>query len=146
MTLGFGITFADLYDREGLQRVDTAFLNFLREANDGLYARLLAARGNFAQDPPGEARIVAGGHVLAGTGHIKQVMGDASPLGRRRLCGSDVHLAVERDGIATHNFAAELLGKRHRQGSLAARGGAKHDQQEGRRSSLRLGHVSGRSN
>jgi len=54
MTLGFGITFADLYDREGLQRVDTAFLNFLREANDGLYARLLAARGNFAQLKPRE--------------------------------------------------------------------------------------------
>src|SRR3954470_3245572 len=49
MQLGFGIAFADLYEREGLQRVDAAFLAFLREANDGLHARLLAARGNFAQ-------------------------------------------------------------------------------------------------
>ena len=49
MPLAFDLSFADLYDREGLQRVDAAFLGFLREANDGLHARLLAARGNFAQ-------------------------------------------------------------------------------------------------
>src|SRR6185295_17150479 len=49
MELAFGIAFADLYERAGLQRVDAAFLAFLREANEGLHARLLAGRGNFAQ-------------------------------------------------------------------------------------------------
>ncbi|HEV7476976.1 MAG TPA: hypothetical protein VGO02_04475, partial [Burkholderiales bacterium] len=54
MQLAFGIAFADLYDRAGLLRVDAAFLAFLREANDGLHARLLSARGNFAQLKPRE--------------------------------------------------------------------------------------------
>src|SRR3954471_1096183 len=49
MRLAFDLSFADLYEREGLQRVDAAFLGFLRKANDGLHARVLAARGNFAQ-------------------------------------------------------------------------------------------------
>jgi NADPH-dependent glutamate synthase beta subunit-like oxidoreductase/NAD(P)H-flavin reductase len=49
MRLAFDLSFADLYEREGLQRVDAAFLDFLLKANDGLHARLLAARGNFAQ-------------------------------------------------------------------------------------------------
>src|SRR4249920_1544749 len=49
MALAFNLSFADLYQRAGLQRVDAAFLAFLREANEGLHARLLAGRGNFAQ-------------------------------------------------------------------------------------------------
>src|SRR3954471_8510548 len=49
MRLAFDLSFADLYPCEGLQRFDAAFLAFLREANDGLHARVLAARGNFAQ-------------------------------------------------------------------------------------------------
>jgi hypothetical protein len=86
--------------RAQLSQAGTHFVRALRSGKQALEQRSQiqsgsphnnghsAAHGNFAQDPPGEARIVAGGHVLAGTGHIKQVMGDASPLGRRRLCGS----------------------------------------------------------
>jgi NADPH-dependent glutamate synthase beta subunit-like oxidoreductase/NAD(P)H-flavin reductase len=54
MAFGFNVTFADLYSREGLLRVDAAFLAFLHEANAGLHARLLAGRGNFAQIKPRE--------------------------------------------------------------------------------------------
>src|SRR3954471_17638788 len=54
MLLAFDLSFADLYEREGLQRLDAAFLRFLQEANDGLQARLLSARGNFAQLKPRE--------------------------------------------------------------------------------------------
>jgi NADPH-dependent glutamate synthase beta subunit-like oxidoreductase/NAD(P)H-flavin reductase len=54
MQLAFGIAFADLYAREGLLRVDAAFLNFLQEADAGLHARLLSGRGNFAQLKPRE--------------------------------------------------------------------------------------------
>ncbi|HEX6692966.1 MAG TPA: FAD-dependent oxidoreductase, partial [Burkholderiales bacterium] len=45
MRLAFGIAFADLYDREGLLRVDAAFLAFL---DAGLREKLAAAR----RDPP----------------------------------------------------------------------------------------------
>ena len=49
MKLGFGIAFADLYEREGLLRVDAAFLGFL---DAGLRARLSAAR---SAPPAGKA-------------------------------------------------------------------------------------------
>src|SRR5712691_11330001 len=44
MKLGFGIRFDDLYKREGLMRLDQAFLRFLRESDAALHERLLAAR------------------------------------------------------------------------------------------------------
>ena len=44
MQLGFGIRFNDLYEREGLLRLDAAFLAFLGEADAALRERLLACR------------------------------------------------------------------------------------------------------
>jgi hypothetical protein len=44
MQLAFGIRFNDLYEREGLLRVDRAFLAFLGEIDAALRDRLLAAR------------------------------------------------------------------------------------------------------
>ena len=43
LSLGFGLAFADLYDRDGLIRLDAAFLNHLE---DGLAERLAAARAD----------------------------------------------------------------------------------------------------
>ena len=42
--LGFGFGFADLADRDGLVRLDRAFLERLAAEDAGLHARLLAAR------------------------------------------------------------------------------------------------------
>jgi len=42
--LQFGITFRDLYERDGLVRVDEAFLKYLAAADPALHAKLLAAR------------------------------------------------------------------------------------------------------
>src|SRR5437016_152694 len=44
MKLGFDLKFEDLYDREGLRRVDQAFLVCLGEADAALRERLLASR------------------------------------------------------------------------------------------------------
>src|SRR5690242_2765561 len=52
MQLGFGITFPDLYERDGLIKVDAAFLAFLGEADRTLADRLNAAR---AKAPSGLA-------------------------------------------------------------------------------------------
>ena len=41
---GFGVSFAELYTRPGLQKVDQAFLNFLQQAEPALAERLAAAR------------------------------------------------------------------------------------------------------
>src|SRR5687768_12894191 len=44
MKLGFGIRFGDLYEREGLLRVDAAFLDFLGEVDAALRDKLVASR------------------------------------------------------------------------------------------------------
>jgi NADPH-dependent glutamate synthase beta subunit-like oxidoreductase/NAD(P)H-flavin reductase len=53
LVLGFGMRFEDLYEREGLVRLDHAFLDFLSEADGGLRTRLEAAR----RDPAALARL-----------------------------------------------------------------------------------------
>jgi NADPH-dependent glutamate synthase beta subunit-like oxidoreductase/NAD(P)H-flavin reductase len=52
LSLGFGLTFADLHDDRALNRVDAAFLGDLGERDPGLRERLVAARG----DPDGLGR------------------------------------------------------------------------------------------
>ncbi len=44
LTLGFGFRFEDLYDRDGLQRLDQSFLSFLRQADPDLAQALADAR------------------------------------------------------------------------------------------------------
>src|SRR5438067_6062558 len=46
MQLGFGITFPDLYERDGLIKVDRAFVAFLGEGDRAVADRLSAARAN----------------------------------------------------------------------------------------------------
>ncbi len=46
LNLSFGMAFPDLYDRDGLARLDAAFLCFLETADPALQARLVAARKN----------------------------------------------------------------------------------------------------
>jgi NADPH-dependent glutamate synthase beta subunit-like oxidoreductase/NAD(P)H-flavin reductase len=43
-TLGFGLSLADLANRDGLVRLDRGYLGFLRDRDPGLHDRLLAAR------------------------------------------------------------------------------------------------------
>ena len=43
--LGHGLSFNDLYDRDGLARLDAAFAGWLQTANVDVHARLMAARG-----------------------------------------------------------------------------------------------------
>jgi NADPH-dependent glutamate synthase beta subunit-like oxidoreductase len=52
MKLAFDLRFSDLYEREGLARVDAAFLAFLGEADAALRDRLLASRNS---PPSGKA-------------------------------------------------------------------------------------------
>ena len=40
----FGLSFNDFYDREGLSRLDAAFVAWLKDASIDLHARLMAAR------------------------------------------------------------------------------------------------------
>ena len=44
LVLEHGLGFADLYDREGLVRLDRAFVDHLAETDVGLHDRLMTAR------------------------------------------------------------------------------------------------------
>jgi NADPH-dependent glutamate synthase beta subunit-like oxidoreductase/NAD(P)H-flavin reductase len=46
LSLAFGVAFEDLYSREGLLKLDAAFLHALEESAPALHAQLLAAREN----------------------------------------------------------------------------------------------------
>ncbi|MEA2807877.1 MAG: hypothetical protein QOJ17_2018, partial [Rhodospirillaceae bacterium] len=43
-SLAYGLSFTDLYDREGLARLDAAFAGWLQTVNVDVHARLMAAR------------------------------------------------------------------------------------------------------
>src|SRR5687768_17700314 len=59
MQLGFDIRFNDLYEREGLLRVDRAFLAFLGAADTALRERLVSARKNPPPAKPESELLVA---------------------------------------------------------------------------------------
>ncbi len=57
--LGFGMVFADLYRRDGLVKLDQAFLDFLREGDAGLHIRLDHARAHPDElDPKDESALL----------------------------------------------------------------------------------------
>ena len=57
LRLSFGVEFADLYARDGLARLDRAFVDWLTDEDTALANRLLAAR---AAPNPRLTRIVPG--------------------------------------------------------------------------------------
>ncbi len=68
--LGFSIRFEDLYKRDGLARVDAAFLAALSAADAELHGRLVAARAT----PPAEARDEAD-LLIAVAPHVEEFVG-----------------------------------------------------------------------
>ena len=61
LSMGFGISFNDLYARDGLIRLDAAFLDFLGESDAELRAQLEAARisANALSDKERSALLIA---------------------------------------------------------------------------------------
>ena len=59
LVLQHGLSFADLYDRDGLVRLDRAFVAHLADAGPELHARLMAARSDpDAMEDPAESDLV----------------------------------------------------------------------------------------
>ena len=73
LVLGFGLHFEDLYDREGLTRLDGLFLTHLTSANPELKERLCAARQspeNLAGKPESELIVELAPHLEDFTGEL----------------------------------------------------------------------------
>jgi len=87
----------------------------------------MVALGDFAEGGAGLAGVVAGGEGVVGGGDVDEVMGDEGALGERRLGGAEVHAAVDGYGVATDDFAVELLGEGEGKCGFAAAGGAEDE-------------------
>src|SRR5690554_5707182 len=71
LQLGLGVSFADLYERAGLVRLDEAFPGWLEQADSELHARLLAARAEPASlVPKAESAL-----LLAVAPHLEDFIG-----------------------------------------------------------------------
>jgi NADPH-dependent glutamate synthase beta subunit-like oxidoreductase/NAD(P)H-flavin reductase len=114
-TLAFGLTFADLRARAGLERLDILFLDQLVEQDQGLHASLMAAR---AAPPPRaeESRLITAlGPYL--DGFIATLFGieaETAALAARTLALDPVHackrLFVQRQAVKTYADTAALDG------------------------------------
>jgi NADPH-dependent glutamate synthase beta subunit-like oxidoreductase/NAD(P)H-flavin reductase len=71
LVLEHGLSFADLYDRDGLVRVDRAFVGHLAEADVGLHDRLMAAR----RDPDGLDRAAESDLLVELAPHVEDFLG-----------------------------------------------------------------------
>src|SRR5882724_1149592 len=84
MQLGFGIAFPDLYERDGLIRLDRAFVAYLTQADRALSDKLAAAR---AQPPAGTAQsellIALAPHVEDFTAKLFRIEREAQALAER---------------------------------------------------------------
>jgi hypothetical protein len=111
MQLGFGIAFPDLYEREGLIKVDRAFLAFLAEADRALAEKLAAARAN---PPSGLAEsqllIALAPHVEDFITRLFGMEREARGLAER----------IERDGPSCVATLRATAGAAHRLAQLVA--------------------------
>src|SRR4029079_4350920 len=85
MQLGFGIAFPDLYEREGLIKVDRAFVAFLTEADRSLAETLAAGR---ATPPSGRAESDL---LVALAPHVEDFIGKLFGIEREALALAERH-------------------------------------------------------
>jgi NADPH-dependent glutamate synthase beta subunit-like oxidoreductase/NAD(P)H-flavin reductase len=68
----FGLTFQDLYSREGILKLDGIFLDSLHKASPDLHARLLAAREN----PPAAHDLKGSELIIAAAPYVEDFLGE----------------------------------------------------------------------
>src|SRR6266849_2772320 len=114
MKLGFGIRFGDLYEREGLMRLDQAFLRFLRESDSALHERLLAARNapeRLAAKEESDLLVALAPHVEDFLPHLFGIEPEAQALAERHNELAPLY-AVKRQFVqrrALHKIKAEEI-------------------------------------
>lgn len=113
LTPGFGIRFEELYRREGLQRLDQAFLGFLGTADAGLRAQLEAARANpdaLQAKQESELLIALAPHLEDFIGELFGIGGEIAALAARHHELAPLYsckrLFVQRKAANTHKADA----------------------------------------
>ncbi|HEY1260275.1 MAG TPA: FAD-dependent oxidoreductase [Stellaceae bacterium] len=77
LALQHGLSFADLYDRGGLVRLDRAFVTHLADADRGLHHRLVAAR----RDPDGLGHSAESELLVELAPHVEDFLGELFGIG-----------------------------------------------------------------
>src|SRR5690242_9084386 len=77
LVLQHGLSFADLYDREGLVRLDRAFVAHLAESDVGLHDRLMTAR----RDPDAVERLEESNLLVDLAPHLEDFLGGLFGIG-----------------------------------------------------------------
>jgi NADPH-dependent glutamate synthase beta subunit-like oxidoreductase/NAD(P)H-flavin reductase len=93
LSLSFGLTFQDLYQREGIENLDRIFLEQLQQSSPALHARLLAAR----QSPPPAHTLKGSELIIEAAPYLEDFIG--------QLFGIEAEL---RDLQARHHVLAPL--------------------------------------
>jgi len=116
LALGFDLGFDDLYDREGLAKLDRSFLGYLGARDGGLREQLEAARaapGDVKGDPESELLIALAPHLEDFVGAL---FGIEAELGTVRQARSDLapifevkRQFVQRRAVRKHASEAESL-------------------------------------
>jgi len=113
LSLAFGLSFEDLYSREGIVRLDAQFLRHLQSADAGLRARL----GEVRADPSGLERKAASEFIIQLAPHVEDFVGEL--------------FGIERDLAALaqrHNALAPLYALKRKFVQKKAISGVKEEQ------------------
>src|SRR2546425_6730674 len=111
VALGFGLTFDDLYRRDGLVRLDGAFVDVLAARSPELHSRLMAARAALASEASGQRgdSIVRAPEQVAGKDESDLIVALAPPL--QEVIGELFGIGAEMSALkARHGALAPLYG------------------------------------
>ncbi len=110
LNLKFGLSFGDLYRREGLVRIDAAFTGHLKAVDAGLFKRVMEARGEFpARKQQSELIVELAPHVEDFIGEMFGIAAEVRALQARHDALAPVH-ALKRKFVqkkATSGVTAE---------------------------------------
>ncbi len=113
LKLRFDLRFEDLYRREGLVRVDAAFLDFLGQAEPALRERLGSLRGSHPPLPPkqeSEFLIAVAGHLDDFIAHLFGIEDEVGELSARHFELAPLYsckrLFVQRKAVNTYKADA----------------------------------------
>ncbi len=104
LSLAFDLQFADLYQRDGLLRLDAAFLDYLRAADGTLTERLIAARA----DPAALAAKQEAQLLVALAPHVEDFIAKLFGIQRELAVLAQQHLELAPIYTARRNFVQRV--------------------------------------
>lgn len=116
LNLGFGIGFEDLYGRDGLVRIDAAFLDYLAGRDGDVLARLQEQR----VDPEGGTAKSRGDLIMAVAPHLEDFLADLFGIHGAVTVSEEAHRELEPLFICRKVFVQKTALKAHPPEAAAA--------------------------